>query len=887
MVPVRILTAVIVLAGLISAAWAAAPPGLVFACRADNDLYRLLETSLGQAPVRFDSPAVAVAQAPAGTGVLILADGYPQETTAIEPALFEAATGKRLRLYVEYPAALPDMAVGAPTLAGIRRGVIASDFFGEALPPLRIVAINGCQFIPTQVTNSLMVLAKVAGVDTAVFGLKDTPSDPILFEHPSGRVLVATTKLSQFVTGRYLPSEAWRVIWETILRWLQPSSPPPALRWTATVRPSYSPNEPLPADVEAQALRRSADWIVRSRILRHPAWPDEVLKRSFTYNTVRDMPQAEWPAGDGSLGLLEGFSSTIRADGSQPMRYAVRNDCTFETAMLLAFDAMQPGRQYSARIATNLVEYIFKQSGLAGGPRADPNQPSYGLLGWALDSPGSYWGDDNARALLGLAAASAALKDSRWDEAMARCLLANFRTTGKAGFREACVTEDALRTRGWRSYWNASPVQYSPHFQGWLWACFFWAYDQTRFEPLLVRSKKGLRQMMAAYPQRWEWVNRSGAIERARALLPLAWLMRVEDTPEHRRWLRRVAEDLVLLQDPSGAIRETIGDGGHGTASNAEYGTRETSLIQNNGDPVCDLLYTCNFALIGLHEAAAATGDPFYTRAEDRLAHFLCRIQIRSEAHPELDGAWYRAFDFRRWEFWASSADWEWGPWCTESGWTQPWIAGTLALRHQRTSLWELVHGCNVQEPFARLRPQMLPDEALTTKLGEAVHDARGKAVELATDFAPQYAGGGTEGLTDGDLATTDYHHPGWQGYHGVDLVATIDLGTPQPIRHLSARFLQQVSVGIFLPIRVEMALSQNGQDFETLARLRHDVAEKEAGPLIRAIGVEVDGRPARFVRVWARNLGAIPEWHSARTQKAWLFLDEILVNQARADSKP
>lgn len=206
---------------------------------------------------------------------------------------------------------------------------------------------------------------------------------------------------------------------------------------------------------------------------------------------------------------------------------------------------------------------------------------------------------------------------------------------------------------------------------------------------------------------------RSSAIERARALLPLAWLIRIEDTPEHRGWLRRVAEDLLATQDASGALRETIEDGRQGTASNAEYGTRETTLIQTNGDPVCDLLYTCNFALIGLHEAAAATGEPRYREAEDRLARFLCRVQIRSEFHPELDGAWYRAFDFRRWEYWASNADWEWGPWCIESGWTQPWIAGTLALRQRQTSLWDLIRRSHMHEHFTRLIPQMLSDGAL------------------------------------------------------------------------------------------------------------------------------------------------------------------------------
>ena len=273
------------------------------------------------------------------------------------------------------------------------------------------------------------------------------------------------------------------------------------------------------------------------------------------------------------------------------------------------------------------------------------------------------------------------------------------------------ITAEDLQKSGWRHYWDAGNTRFSPHYAGWLWLCYLWAYEKTHFEPFLSRSETAMRMLLQAYPDRWYWTDRSGSIERARALLPLAWLVRVHDTPEHRGWLRRVAGDLIALQDASGAIRETIGGGGHGTVSNAEYGTCETSLIQSDGDPIADMLYTCNFALIGLHEAAAATGEPLYAAAEEKLAKFLCRIQIRSDGdcpnfranengtvpfagHPELDGAGTRAFDFRNWEYWASNADWEWGPWCTETGWTQPWIAGTLALRHKKTSLWDLARQC-------------------------------------------------------------------------------------------------------------------------------------------------------------------------------------------------
>ena len=58
-----------------------------------------------------------------------------------------------------------------------------------------------------------------------------------------------------------------------------------------------------------------------------------------------------------------------------------------------------------------------------------------------------------------------------------------------------------------------------------------------------------------------------------------------------------------------------------------------------------------------MHEAAAATGDDRYAQSAAKMADFFIRTQTRSEAHPELDGTWYRGFDFKKWDYWASDGD--------------------------------------------------------------------------------------------------------------------------------------------------------------------------------------------------------------------------------------
>ena len=85
--------------------------------------------------------------------------------------------------------------------------------------------------------------------------------------------------------------------------------------------------------------------------------------------------------------------------------------------------------------------------------------------------------------------------------------------------------------------------------------------------------------------------------------------------------------------------------------------------------------------------------------------------QTRSTKLPYLNGTWFRAFDDRRWEAWASSADIGWGAWSIESGWGQAWTAALLALREQKTTVWEFTAKSRVRDYLPKLSAQMLPNE--------------------------------------------------------------------------------------------------------------------------------------------------------------------------------
>ena len=670
-------------------------PPLAFSCSPDNDLYAVL-VSRGRRFPRFDAPEEAVDQVPRGAGLLIMADDYPGRTTEVDEDVLTTASQKAVRAYIEYPASLPEIEAGPPRAAQWERGIVASNAFEPHLQRLTILDLHGCQFVPMRAQDPLLAVGRVAGLDHAVYGLPKE-CHALLFKHPHYDALISSTKLSHFVTARYSPTHAWKFIWQTVLGLLAPGKRMPQIAWVPTVRPSYSNRESLPRDAERLAFRRGLEWFINSGLLlrSHAGGTEEVRKGV---------------AGAG--GLMEGFASLINPDGSQPMHRGLRTDCIGEGAGALSFGGMIRKDHPGPGIARNLVDYIFSRSILAQGPRADPMSPSFGLLSWGSSPPSDsiYYGDDNARAMLGMIAAISMLGSERWNELLLRCLLANLRTTGSKGFRGWRIEEPELQEKGWRHFHDRPIAFYAPHYEAYLWACYLWAFHQTQYEPFLSKTRMGIRMMMEAYPEEWTWTN-GIAQERARMILPLAWLVRVDDTPQHREWLRLMGREVSALQDRCGAIREELGGLGKGSygppTSNEDYGKHEATVLQANGDPICDMLYTSNFAFLGLHEAAAATKEALFIRAEDRLAEFLCRIQMSSKKHPELDGAWCRAFDFGKWDYWGSSADAGWGVWSIESGWTQSWIVSVLAMRQMKTSLWDMSAGIDMGKHLKKLMQRM------------------------------------------------------------------------------------------------------------------------------------------------------------------------------------
>ncbi|MDC7994721.1 GH92 family glycosyl hydrolase [Altibacter sp. HG106] len=153
------------------------------------------------------------------------------------------------------------------------------------------------------------------------------------------------------------------------------------------------------------------------------------------------------------------------------------------------------------------------------------------------------------------------------------------------------------------------------------------------------------------------------------------------------------------------------------------------------------------------------------------------------------------------------------------------------------------------------------------------------RSITLGTQYANQYNAGGKDALIDGHKGARDFRTGAWQGYQDTDVVAVVDLGSIREIDSIKVGFLQDQRSWIFLPTEVQCYVStQSNRYYKNLPTHYFEAAKPSEAIKINTAGFNMQGYSARYVKIVAKNLGAVPDWHLGAPYqgKAWIFIDEI-----------
>ena len=157
-------------------------------------------------------------------------------------------------------------------------------------------------------------------------------------------------------------------------------------------------------------------------------------------------------------------------------------------------------------------------------------------------------------------------------------------------------------------------------------------------------------------------------------------------------------------------------------------------------------------------------------------------------------------------------------------------------------------------------------------------NSAVGKSILMENYANKKYPGESKDALINGLGASINYRDPSWQGFEAEDLIATIDLGSITKINSVNVRFLQDQVVWIFLPKKVEIEHSLDGDNFDMLYESYQD-NDFSFDQNIYNYLVEPKGIESRYIRIKGYNLDQCPDYHPGAGRPCWLFTDEIIIN--------
>ncbi|MCA0130996.1 beta-N-acetylhexosaminidase [Winogradskyella alexanderae] len=173
-------------------------------------------------------------------------------------------------------------------------------------------------------------------------------------------------------------------------------------------------------------------------------------------------------------------------------------------------------------------------------------------------------------------------------------------------------------------------------------------------------------------------------------------------------------------------------------------------------------------------------------------------------------------------------------------------------------------------------------DEKLGTIFTQEIklHKAVGSKIEINKQPHKAYAGSGAIGLVNGISGSDSrYGDKEWLGFWGEDISVSIDLGKNKEVNYISTRFYNGNGQWIYAPKEVKLQFvlddgtivtDQISVDARDDVLIDFDYEFKTP----KALDVKV-----RSIELIVPNYGIIPEGKQGSGNKAWTFIDEIIIN--------
>ncbi|WP_163377955.1 c-type cytochrome domain-containing protein [Cyclobacterium sp. SYSU L10401] len=143
-----------------------------------------------------------------------------------------------------------------------------------------------------------------------------------------------------------------------------------------------------------------------------------------------------------------------------------------------------------------------------------------------------------------------------------------------------------------------------------------------------------------------------------------------------------------------------------------------------------------------------------------------------------------------------------------------------------------------------------------------------------------RYKGDGQESLFDRKKAIPDVWNLNWLGFLNNPLEVEMEFEQPTDISKLALSLWQNPGARFFPPAEVKLWSRDNtDQEWKLIHTFRPTPLQKDAPTLLKQMDIPFSARQVKQLKLLARPIEKLPSWHGAAGNKAWLMVDEVVMN--------
>lgn len=171
-------------------------------------------------------------------------------------------------------------------------------------------------------------------------------------------------------------------------------------------------------------------------------------------------------------------------------------------------------------------------------------------------------------------------------------------------------------------------------------------------------------------------------------------------------------------------------------------------------------------------------------------------------------------------------------------------------------------------------------DGAKTQKYAFEAHKAMGRPVTVTSLPSPSYGGKNVHDiLVDGIRGGMVYGNGQWAGWQKKVLDAVVEMDGRTPYSSVTLGMLVVKGDWIYNPASLVVSISEDGKGFVEVAREEYEPEQQGTPDGLKEYTVSFPETSARYVRVEAAPLEAIPAWHViAAGRPPFIFVDEMMI---------